>query len=186
MNFSEVLEEWKKSWLDHPSIDSNVFADQQIVLHRVRLLADMIEAAKRLPTKSRKVHWITINFKPSVSLQEILLVLKRLEGRSFMKEYWYNIEQRGTESVHGLHSHWLVKTSHPTAQLKRDIFSTVRNLVGNIEHVDVRSYPDSYMQDKLDYLNGSKWDEDKTGKVLLDKRFRLENNLKDIYTNASV
>lgn len=157
---------------------------EDLVMRRLLNATKLMDAVLKERNRKESILWMTLNFRPDVSLEDILIVLDRLSNRSFMTKYWYNIEQRGTETVHGLHSHWLVQSSHPTAQFKRDVFSTVQHVVGNKNCVDVKSYPLSFFQDKLDYLNGKKWDKDKDAKVLLDNKFRLENNLSLIYTNA--
>lgn len=149
-----------------------------------RLMRDFI--SKREAMVPLTMYWMTINFKPDVSIDKIANVMHRLSQRSFMTEYWYSFEQRSESinSIHGIHCHWLIFTKHPMGQLKRDVFNTVKTLVGNQHHVDVRKYDLSMKQDKLDYLYGKKWDVEKDLKVQTDRLFRLENNLEPLYTNG--
>lgn len=149
-----------------------------------RLMHEFIK--KRESYVSPSMYWMTINFKPDVSIDKIANVMHRLSQRSFMTEYWYSFEQRSESinSIHGIHCHWLICSKHPMGQLKRDVFNTVKTIVGNVHHVDLRKYDISMKQDKLDYLYGKKWDVEKDLKVQTDRLFRLENNLEPIYTNG--
>lgn len=139
---------------------------------------------------SKKVdnfYFMTINFKPDLDLDQCLKALDRVAQRAFIKEYHYSIEQRGSTDLtrgEGIHSHWMVHTSKPLSEFKRDLFNTLKKYLGNQRHLDVRKYPLEYKADKLDYLKGLKWDPEKEDKVKQDILFRQENFLEDIYTNA--
>lgn len=50
-------------------------------------------------------------------------------------------------------------------------------MVGNIKHIDVRTYPASYREDKIDYIKGEKWDDGKIDAVNNTKRWRKLNNI---------
>lgn len=131
--------------------------------------------------------WMTVNFRPDLSLQDIRELLNRIASRKFMTQYWYSIEQRSEiPGIYtGIHSHWIIITNHPKSQFKRDILSTLGKGIGNPLHVDVRYYPAKFLKEKLDYLKGSKWDADKWSKVQNDRIFRKENNLAEVYTNGT-
>lgn len=133
------------------------------------------------------LYFMTINFKPDINSDVIQKVLSRLADRTIISKYSYSIEQRGSDDSTrgtGLHSHWLVHTSKPLSEFKRDCLSTLGKYLGNSRHLDIRKYPLEYESDKIQYLKGNKWDPDKESKVVQDRLFRLENNLDDIYTNA--
>jgi len=147
---------------------------------------NMLFAVKLEAKQSDRLIWMTINYKPEVSISDIIDISSRLSKRKFMDQYWYNFEQRGesVDSIHGIHSHWLILSSHPSGQLHRDVYNTLKHVVSTKQHIDVRVYPREMLQDKLDYLQGKKWDPEKEGKVRVDKEFRKINSLDLIYTNA--
>lgn len=138
--------------------------------------------------KKESIFWITINPKSDVKLNEFLIKLKKASTKAWIDQFYYNIEQRGEtieEAGKGLHSHFLIKakTYKKISHARDEFYNTFKNMVGNPKHVDVKSYPLSMMQDKLDYLQGKKWDDEKQTKVAVDNYFREKNKLLLLYTN---
>ncbi|AXH77931.1 MAG: putative replication initiation protein [Cressdnaviricota sp.] len=138
-----------------------------------------------------KVYWITINPKPDTKLDVFLKLLEKSINKKWIDKYYYNIEQRGEtlENIGtGLHSHMLiVPSSHKRkSEVHREFHSTFKAIVGNKLHVHIQDFPDNIIQDKLDYLNGLKWDGEKQTKINMDINFRLNNKLNIIYTNAEI
>ena len=52
-----------------------------------------------------------------------------------------------------------------------------RNWLGSKQSIDVKVYPKTYREEKLDYIYGRKWDKDKEEAVKLNKEWRLKNAL---------
>jgi len=140
----------------------------------------------RDPTFNPQMIWMTVNFKPEVSIEQAVKCLRRLSSRKFMLRYWYNIEQRASEGepFHGFHSHWLISTDHPKSAFERDVRNTVKYFIGTAKSLDIEYIPVDWKDDKLEYLNGDKWAPDKHSKVVRDREFRQEYNLAPLYTNA--
>jgi len=127
--------------------------------------------------------WVTINPKDSTPLQTILKLCDNIIKKTWVKKAWYTIEQRGktsTEMGKGIHIHMLF-TEHqkPRSHIHREILNTVKNYVGNSLHVKVQDYPHTFLQDKLDYILGKKWDPEKDSTLGVDKIWREINSLKN-------
>lgn len=62
-------------------------------------------------------------------------------------------------------------------QLLDRALSTFKNIIGSKQSIDVKVYPKTYREEKLDYIYGRKWDKDKEEAVKLNKEWRLKNAL---------
>lgn len=135
-----------------------------------------------------RIYWITINPKDEATLETFLKKLEKVVTKKWIQTYYYNIEQRG-ESMEtagkGLHSHMLIipSSSKRKSEVHREFYSTFKDIVGNKLHVNVQDFPDEYKLDKIEYLKGNKWDNDKQTKIATDNYFRDKNKLLMIYTN---
>lgn len=147
----------------------------------------------RLSKKPKKENliWVTINPAPTTKLGDFLGKLEKASTKAWIKTYWYNIEQRGETletAGSGLHSHFLIisKNYKRISQVRDEFYNTFKSLIGNKKHVCVKSYPLSMLQDKIDYLEGKKWDDDKQTKIAVDNYFREKNKLPLLYNNNAV
>jgi len=129
--------------------------------------------------------WVTINPKEGTSPATVLKLCDNIVKKTWIKKAWYTLEQRGktsTEMGKGIHIHMLLtEHSKPKSHIHREILNTVKNYVGNSMHVKVQDYPHTFLEDKLDYIFGKKWDEEKNLSIEVDKIWRAENNLENYY-----
>lgn len=135
-------------------------------------------------------YFITINFKPQTEITHVQNRMLKIILKKWITKYYYVYEQRGTdlETVgSGLHVHLLVCDSpkSKSSEVVREIYSSVKSMVGSKSSVDVRKIPFEWVYDKLKYLSGEKWDVEKLPKVQMDKIFRQKYSLLDIYTNQN-
>lgn len=134
-----------------------------------------------------KFLFITLNFKPNMELETIKKLMDNIVAKKWVSRYYYSIEQRGNTKEtagEGLHVHLiLTNVNKPMSQIHKETYNTVKNYVGNKLHVDVKTYPTKFLDEKLQYIQGLKWDSDKKEKTEMDKYFRLKNNLEMMYTN---
>jgi len=133
--------------------------------------------------KKREIFWITVNPKPDIEFHEFReLILDRVIKRTFMKDCHVVFEQRAKkEPYHGIHAHILVEKRMSPKQMFDRIFNTCKDVLGNKKALDIRHYPYSYHDDKLDYMKGKKWDPEKDPSVAATIKWRMVNGLLDIY-----
>lgn len=143
----------------------------------------LLKKRKEAFEKNREIFWITINPKPEVEFEEFKkMIMEKLVTRIFMKDATYVFEQRAKKAPYsGVHCHIMVDKIMSPKQMFDRLFSTIKNYVGNKKHLDLRVYPYTMREDKLDYLKGLKWDSDKDECIEATKQWRQENNIDDIY-----
>lgn len=132
-------------------------------------------------------YFITVNPKPDIKLDVFLKHINNFIKRKPVINYYYTIEQRGeseAECGKGFHSHILVywdqKMSKKVRQYAGESFKRV--IGANNNHIiNINKIPKEYLQDKLDYMNGLKWDPEKDLKLKIDILFREKNNLLLLY-----
>lgn len=141
------------------------------------------EKMEQEENKQRAVYWITINPKPDISFDYFRnLIIERLFDRVIMKGAVCAFEQRSKEAPYsGVHCHILVDKRMGPKKMFTRIFNTVNHIVGNPKHVDIREYPYTYREEKLDYLRGKKWDPAKDPSVQATLQWRKDNNISDLY-----
>lgn len=142
--------------------------------------------------------WITINPKPEVTLKKFISKIKQIIKYKWVLSYWYSLEQRGEDNEkrgEGMHCHMLLKI--PTGKRIPDIRAQltkvlISSIIGTKKHVhfvtprEIKLSPDQFMEDKLEYLEGHKWDSEKDVKIEQDLIWREENNLENIYKTCHI
>lgn len=132
--------------------------------------------------------FITVNPKPGITLDFLHKHIKNFITRKPVKNYLYNFEQRGEseEKVgEGLHCHMLITWERAASRRVRQFVSeSFKRCVGanNNNILNIHKITGEMYVDKLEYLQGKKWDADKDDKIKMDRSFRQKNNLIDIYT----
>ncbi len=138
--------------------------------------------------------FFTFNFKPGTTLAQIEKCMAKMITKKWLTKWWYCYEQRG-ESIEtagdGLHIHFLFYrgTKRPGCA-KSEILTTYNHLQGRpfrkVMDSDLLFYPFEFLKDKLAYMTGQKWDEDKKQKTVIDKYWRSENKIKNLYSSEEL
>lgn len=149
---------------------------------------------QNIAAQKNKFFFITINPDNSqIRIRKFLQKIASICNRAFVEKYYYTIEQRGKtmkDMGQGFHAHLIIfpkynKKKKCLAEIQRDIYSTCKNFTGNIKHIDVKEYPIEFLDDKIKYLKGEKFEEDKLESCKINAAFRKKNNIDILYTNAS-
>lgn len=139
--------------------------------------------------------YIFVTFNFNTECQNLISSSKfkdKLVSKESMEEYAYCYEQRGEtldEIGKGLHMHFLIKRNKKKpSEWTRELYSTFKNYTGfSLDDFKNPKYrmccfvPKSWAKEKLAYMSGEKWDEDKNKKCEMDIIFRKNNNLNLIY-----
>ena len=142
-----------------------------------------------------KFVWLTINPRPEVTLSEMKKVVEKFVKRTFIKNYVYVYEQRGSkengkEAGTGHHCHILFQRDTEAGIKSWDVKKRSKTSFKSITDVDNNSIfnwhncPEEYIQDKINYMTNKNLDEDhkdKEQKQSMDKEWRKTNKLKEIY-----
>ena len=158
-----------------------IFDTRETELRSVELYLPLQEYLKASKAEDRHNAFITINWKPGTTPENTHNIITNIITKKWIDEYAITWEQRGEDEDSlgtGYHNHiLLINLEKPKSQIHREIYSTVKNLVGNKFHVDVRMIPASWIDDKLEYMKGNKWDPAKAKKAQMDKLFRSKYEL---------
>ncbi len=150
------------------------------------------ELTNRVKSQNRKdLVFITINPKPEVSLEKFLTIVHHTANRKMFLHGSYCLEQRGTtlEDIgKGMHAHFAMERdkSYKPSKIAKNISNSLlkQDIIGHAKHVDVRQYPMKFLQDKIEYMSGNKWDKGKEEAVKINKTWRVQNDLKNIYVKS--
>ncbi len=169
-------------------------------LHSAQKSYDQAEATKKqwLLIKSRKICFFTINPSTKHTMTELKLCLTKFLAKKWLQDtiIYYAFEQRGEtleDCGKGFHLHILFhkptgKNTQPT-MLINQTYNTFKSLYDNPKETAIKQikktaykiYIPEFYEEKLAYICGDKWDEDKLLKTTLDKTFRENNNLRLYY-----
>jgi len=150
----------------------------------------MNEKKKRLRSLVKvepEIYWITVNPKPGVELPIIMKTIHNFCNRKAVIDYHYTFEQRGESELElgkGIHCHMLILwNKKQNKYLKQFLKESCGRIVGSTNNniLNIRRITSDIYQDKLDYLEGKKWDKEKDLKIKMDKFFREKNNILCIY-----
>lgn len=131
--------------------------------------------------------FITINPKPDVKLDLFLKLLANFCKRKPVYDFLYTIEQRGEteeDCGKGIHSHLLLTWDKSMSKKVRQYAGeTFNRIIGsnNNNIININKIIREYYNDKIDYMNGLKWDSEKDQKLKMDLIFRQKNNLSSLY-----
>lgn len=144
-------------------------------------------AIRELVLEEPELYFITVNPKPDITLDALLKHVHNFCSRKSVRDFYYSIEQRGeTEETMGtgIHSHILLKwNKKENKYIKQFLFESCKRIVGsNIPQIlNIRRITQNVYQDKLDYLNGIKWDSEKDLKIKYDIKYREKNKISPLY-----
>lgn len=132
--------------------------------------------------KKGKIFFITVNPYPDVDIKTFKKLVDKFLSRSFILNEYHCFEQTGkTEKEMGKHPHFHIvfdkKNTMSPAQMLDRTYNTFKSIVGSKKSCDVRVYDIEYKQDKIDYITGSKWDEEKQPAIQVNKIWREKYNL---------
>lgn len=138
------------------------------------------------PKFKTDTYLVTVNPAPSVQLHELKQSVEQYVDMKFVKEVDLVYEQRAdTEETagKGMHVHMLVKTNTNNADFQKRTRPKFEHLVGIPDlHVDIRPVHPAHIADKRNYMRGNKTGEGKAEKVVIDRVWRIKNNLNNYYT----
>lgn len=158
-------------------------------LHKLKVKADNITDIKQ----GNNTHcFFTINFKPdSQDIENVEEVMQDFTKKcSFVKDdFVYAIEQRSEEmetAGQGTHVHILFeKGNNAPSKIERAFKGKFFDKhVANVAALDYRYITQDKVKEKLEYICGVK-KKDKMPKVYIDRQFREEKKVKDIYPHSN-
>ena len=144
--------------------------------------------------------WMTVNPRPEIKLEEMVKVVEKYVKRTFIEKYVYVYEQRASKENNknigtGIHSHILIKRNMEANISIYDIKKRTKMAFKNITDVNnnkifhYKNMPEKYVIDKINYMTNKNLDEehkDKEQKQDMDKEWRKQNKLKEMYNTFKI
>lgn len=166
----------------------NVSSDPVMQEYMVRY--NKLQDQKELSSHGRGAKYMYVTVNPSEDdLESLLVFMESLCESNWFKHYTYTYEQRaeGDLEPYGFHVHILFKLPEgkPPSDVKKCLLSKLKHssVVGNWNSKNpyVRYIKDMKNLQKIEnYIKGVK-ETGKLGKVEKDKKWRIENGLRDYY-----
>ena len=155
-----------------------------------KLSQRLIAEGKIMKEELKEWIFITINPKEEIELDEFHNKIKSLTKWKCFQKGFYVLEQRGEthDNINGFHAHiMLVKYTIERKRLINRLETTFEKFCnkckknGYMNVINVkRKLPEHGRETLNEYMSGKK-QEDKLQKVEIDKQWRLENKLDEIY-----
>lgn len=140
---------------------------------------------KELEKNSGTFFWITLNFRPDVSLHDIMKTMDRIVKRKEFTHLEYGYDQRGDTDETcgtGIHVHAVLKriSAMQKNQAIKWLHNTCKDLLTK-ENIHVKQHSMKFYEDKRDYIKGKKFKEDKQLVAEYTAAWRMEKMLYMIY-----
>lgn len=145
-----------------------------------------IKGAKKIRKEYKKkdisYYFITINPK-ECEIYDLEIIMKKILKKKWCEMYCYVYEQRGKtedEQGKGKHIHMIIKKKTAKSSAIKEIYESIKEYCDNKECIDIREISKYGKAIRERYMRGEKA-EIKLQSVEIDKKWRRENKLKEIY-----
>lgn len=137
------------------------------------------------PKAETGMMYVTVTPEHSTTLEQFKTTVEKWRSNRYIESVTYAYEQSGNdESTMGNHKHIhaIVKTNETPAKFEKNIRSNFKEICKNKNSIDVKKLLyQQFVNDKLEYIKGNKTGEGKDEKCEMDKPWRQQNNLQDLY-----
>lgn len=141
------------------------------------------------PSAKREIYFLTISFYDDLTNIDLYLkCVDKFVSLEYIRDarYVYCYEQRSSEGedFRGMHMHMVFDKkdgdNYKKSKLLPRIYNTFKAVCAK-NCIDLKKYPDTFRDDKIEYMKGNKDDENKLNAVKHNKLFREKYNLKLLY-----
>jgi hypothetical protein len=153
---------------------------EEILMKQVRKEAGLLPK-KNYKQKDKSYYFLTINPK-ECEINDLEIIIGKLKSKKWMKIYSYVFEQRGETNDNkgiGKHIHLIIDNNKPKCEVIREIHNAIK-IYCEKEKIDLKKMDQNGKAIREKYMKGDKI-ESKLSSVKIDKIWRKENKLKDIF-----
>lgn len=162
----------------------------------IRLYEESLKEKKRTIAAAEHNNlflFVTINPKPTVTLEELKTASEKLVNRQMFSAYALAFEQRASapeEAGKGFHVHILMRRNlnYKPCRIKKNMCNTIKNIcnVHDSRVFNVQFIGEDFARDKMKYITGGKTGDGKDQKMDIDDIFRKNSNLEKIYEKGQM
>ena len=136
-------------------------------------------------------YFLTVNPKPTVNLEEFHKLIQKAISKKWISYYLYVIEQRGEtldEIGKGIHTHIIFNKGIKHCKVIKEMSNTFKSVcdTSNYHLFNISNIGDEEKKRKIEYITGTKADEEKHLKQSMDVIYRQQNGLKSYYISANI
>ena len=172
-----IWDEWKNN--------KDKIEEENIKIKNKELVKNQIEREnlkKKYSKKEETYYFLTIN-PNECEIKDLEKIIKKLKKKCWMEIYSYVFEQRGItyeDKGKQKHIHMIIKNNKVKTEIIREIHSSIKEYCEK-ENIDMIKMNENGKQIREKYMKGEIITQDKMELVKMDKIWRKENKLKDIY-----
>lgn len=134
---------------------------------------------------NKKIYWVTITPPHDIDINAFIERIHDIIKMTCFQSACYTFEQTGTEDNLGYHPHVHIVADKIVGvspqQLHNRIYRSLKQFLGT-NAIRVQTFPYEYRQDKIEYLKGNKWDDEKDPAIEATLKWRAELGLKNFYS----
>lgn len=135
---------------------------------------------------NKEWYFLTINPRPDIKLQEFMKTIQKALSKVWITYYIFVIEQRGESEAElgkGFHTHIIFNKGIKHCKVVQEMANTFKKMcdTSNYHLFNLKNIGDEEKKRKIEYITGSKKDEEKHLKQQMDIIFRKKENLKSYY-----
>lgn len=180
-----ALEEQMKSltkWITKDKLENQEYNNTNF-----QIVQDLYNEKQRRKENKKPFYFITINPEPDTDFNEFKSAVEDISTFCWIDKCYWVFEQRGTsiEDIHGIHSHILIENHNcEFGKMKSQITNKFKKFVGKVCEgtINIQKKKREWLNDKLEYIMGKKYDEGKPEKQEIDIIWRQKNELQNYYT----
>ena len=181
-----ALEEQMKSltkWITKDKLENQEYSNTNF-----QVVQDLYNEKQKRKENKKPFYFITINPKPDIDFNEFKSNIEDISTFTWVEKCYWVFEQRGNNNDtigNGFHAHILIeKHNCEFGKMKSQITNKFKKFVGIVSDntINIQKKKREWLNDKLEYIMGKKYDEGKPEKQEIDLIWRKNNNLENYYT----
>lgn len=162
---------------------SNKDTDDPYMKRLQWLNAQVLSMQKQKPAST--YYWVTVSPSPQTPLESLKVKVEKYSRSKMIEGCIYTFEKRPSDGTP--HVHMIVKPLGVSdSDFRKRTKNPFKDLVGNNRCIDIKICPPAFLDDKIEYIKGNKWDVSKEEACEEDKLFRLENCLEPYYVIGNI
>lgn len=162
-------------------IYTNKPLDDRILKHAQMLTQKSLKLRKK--KRSSEYYFVSVSPESHHTIEDLKYKVEKYVDRKLCVGtiYAYEWNKRGIPHVHIL----VRQLEYSDTDFRKNTYNSFKTLVGNKKCVDIRAIPEDWVDDKIDYIKGDKWDIEKEELIKIDIQNRLEYRLEPFYTTGT-
>lgn len=151
--------------------------DDELVKQMKQLNIDIKKRQKQKP--GQDYYFVGVSPVIGTDFELFKCKVQKYTTRSMIRSaiYCYELSKQSNPHVHIL----VENSGYTDKDFRRNTYNTFKKIVGDQRCVDIKAIPEEWVQDKIDYIKGIKWDKSKDTMIEADIEWRKSMSLEPYY-----